>query len=251
MAAPCLAAQPTLLGRHSADASTGLNLPSLLNSTCPSTATADRCAACAHPARCSPEPKAMAERLQGRAGRSDRSIMPAYRTRAETVARSLMARAPLGWQVHGAGGCCLRALGPKATKRTAREARLAAERGPVRALLRAARARTWRALLIREPQRSEMPTTPPPALWQVLGSQEVRYERGGGIPRPLAAVAARRPPCCHRRNARSEGRAAAAAARRRRRCWRPWRVGWRPRCPCGSASRWAPSRIISCDGQLF
>ena len=42
--------------------------------------------------------------------------------------------------------------------------------------------------------------------------------------------------------ARSEGRAATAAARRRRRCWRPWRVGWRPRGPCGSASRWAPSR---------
>ena len=191
MAAPCPAAQPTLLGRHSADASTGLNLPSLLNSTCRSAATADRCAACAHHARCPPGPVAMAERLQGRAGRSDRSILPAHRARGETVARSLMARAPLGWQVHGAGGCYLRALGPKATRRTAREARLAAERGPVRALLRAAHARTRRALLTREPQRSQKPTKTPPALWQVLGSQEARHQRGGGMPRPLAAVAAR------------------------------------------------------------
>ena len=170
MAAPCPVAQPTLLGRHSADASTGLNLPSRLNSTCRSAATADRCAACAYHARCPPGPIAMAERLRGRAGRSDRSIVPAYRTRAETVARSLTARAPLGWQVHGAGGCCLRALGPKATKRTAREARLAAERGLVRALLQAARARTRRAHVTREPQRSEKPTTPPPGLRQVLGS---------------------------------------------------------------------------------
>ena len=170
MAAPCPVAQPTLLGRHSADASTGLNLPSLLNSTRRSAATADRCAACANHVRCSPGSIAMAERLRGRAGRSDRSIVPAYRTRAETVARSLMARAPLGWQVHDAGGCSLRALERKAARRTAREARLAAERGPVRALLRAARARTRRALLTREPQRSQKPTTPPPGLWQVLGS---------------------------------------------------------------------------------
>ena len=106
----------------------------------------------------------------------------------------------------------------------------------------AAHARTRRAHRTREPQRSEKPTTPPPGMWQVLGSQEVRQQRGGGMPRPLAAVAARRPTCCHRRHARSEGRAATTAARRRRRYWRPWRVGWRPSCPCGSSSRWAPSR---------
>ena len=71
---------------------------------------------------------------------------------------------------------------------------------------------------------------------------------GGAVP------ARRRPAAASRRRggapievlpppspARSEGRAATAAARRRRRCWRPWRVGWQPRCPCGSASRWAPS----------
>ena len=68
---------------------------------------------------------------------------------------------------------------------------------------------------------------------------------GGAVP------ARRRPAAASRRRggapievlpppspARSEGRAATAAARRRRRCWRPWRVGWRPRGPCGSASRW-------------
>ena len=38
--------------------------------------------------------------------------------RAESVARSITARSPLGWQVHGAGGCCLRAPELKATKRT-------------------------------------------------------------------------------------------------------------------------------------
>ena len=45
-----------------------------------------------------------------------RVVGPAYRTRAETVVRSLTARDPLGWQVHGAGSCYLRALEPKATR---------------------------------------------------------------------------------------------------------------------------------------
>jgi len=88
-----------------------------------------------------PDQKPMAERLRGRAGRSDRSILPAHRTPGETVARSITARAPLGWQVHGAGSCYLRALEPKATRRAAREALLAAERGLVRAPLQAPRAR--------------------------------------------------------------------------------------------------------------
>ena len=73
MAAPCPVAQPTLLGRHSADASTGLNLPSLLNSNCRSAATADRCAACAYHARCPPGPEAHGKALAG-PSRSVRSI---------------------------------------------------------------------------------------------------------------------------------------------------------------------------------
>ena len=115
-----------------------------------------------------PDQKPMAKRLWGRAGRSDRSTPPAHRTPGETVARSLTARAPLGWQVHGAGGCHLRAVEPKAAKRTARKARLAAERGLVRAVLRAAHARAPLAYQTHTPHGPQTLFQPSPALWQVL-----------------------------------------------------------------------------------
>ena len=107
------------------------------------------------------------------------------------------------------------------------------------------------------------PTCPRAAVhpWQIRNDAR-RIWAHHAAPRPVAGAgvlggavpARRRPAAASRRRggapievlpppspARSEGRAATAAARRRRRCWRPWRVGWQPRCPCGSASRWAPS----------
>jgi hypothetical protein len=94
------------------------------------------------------------------------------------------------------------------------------------------------------PRAAAVPKSHHAALRPVAGAGVL----GGAVP------ARRRPAAASRRRggapnevllppspARSEGRAATAAARRRRRCWRPWRVGWRPRGPCGSASRWAPS----------
>jgi len=64
------------------------------------------------PAPCTCQPK-------GERAVIDRATDSArYGKRGETVARSITARSPLGWQVHGAGGCCLRAPELKAAKRT-------------------------------------------------------------------------------------------------------------------------------------
>ncbi len=100
---------------------------------------------------------------------------------------------------------------------------------------------------------TEGPRTPRAAAVAKAHHAAPRHVAGAGV-LGGAVPARRRPAAASRRRggapnevlpppspARSEGRAATAAARRRRRCWRPWRVGWRPRGPCGSASRWAPS----------
>ena len=242
MAAPCPVAQPTLLGRHSADASTGLNLPSLLNSTCRSAATADRCGACAYHARCPPGPEAHGRAL-ARPSRSVRSIDCAHVPHACRDSRPIAH----GARSLGLAGAWRRRLLPTSARAEGCEknGKKSASGGRARPGARTAPKPHMPTHGGPAASRSDLKCRPRRPLhcgrcWGPRRCSTSAEEACRGLSPPWRR--ADRRAATAGTHDRRPGRAATAAARRRRRCWRPWRVGWRPRCPCGSASRWAPSR---------